>query len=98
MESGSISAFIGAERFPSATGNGKAAPSRPNELGRGPARTRRAPLPRGAGAFSPDAPLTTNPPFPIPAEPPRPAMRGGDCSPPALLKTASLPIDLSDYP
>jgi len=26
-----------------------------------PARTRRAPLPRGAGAFSPDAPLTTNP-------------------------------------
>ena len=43
------------------SGNGQAAPSRPHELERSPARTRRAPQPRGAGAFSPDASLTANP-------------------------------------
>ena len=61
MGSEPLSVIFGAERQPSVAGNGQAAPSRPDELGRSPARTRRAPLPRGAGAFSPDAPLTTNP-------------------------------------
>jgi len=89
MGSGPISAFFGAERQPSVSGNGQAAPSRPYELGRSlPVRAaHRYRAARVPSARMPHQPPT---PFPTPAEPSRPATRGGDCPLHALPSTNNL--------